>query len=97
MYIVIGGGVVGLHVAIALASQKGHPEIFVLEKEKFLGDHTSGRNSEVIHAGFAYPIGSNKAKWCVEGNKLTSKSRIKIVESGWWPLTKKRSQHSREP
>src|SRR3989338_256169 len=71
MYIVIGGGVVGLHVAIALASQKGHPEIFVLEKEKFLGDHTSGRNSEVIHAGFAYPIGSLKAKWCVEGNRFT--------------------------
>ncbi len=71
MYIIIGGGVVGLHVAIALAAKPGHPEIFVLEKEKFLGDHTSGRNSEVIHAGFAYPVGSNKAKWCVEGNALT--------------------------
>ncbi|MBI5299846.1 MAG: FAD-dependent oxidoreductase [Deltaproteobacteria bacterium] len=71
MYIVVGGGVVGLHVAIALASKPGHPEIFLLEKEQFLGDHTSGRNSEVIHAGFAYPIGSLKAKWCVEGNRLT--------------------------
>ncbi|OGQ05886.1 MAG: hypothetical protein A3F82_05875 [Deltaproteobacteria bacterium RIFCSPLOWO2_12_FULL_44_12] len=88
MYIVIGGGVVGLHVAIALASQKGHPEIFVLEKEKFLGDHTSGRNSEVIHAGFAYPIGSNKAKWCVEGNKLTyewlEKLKVAYKNCGKW-------------
>lgn len=71
MYVVIGGGVVGLHVAIALSRQPNHPEIFLLEKEKTLGDHTSGRNSEVIHAGFAYPTGSNKAKWCVEGNRLT--------------------------
>lgn len=71
MIIVVGGGVVGLHVAIALAGRKNHPEIFLLEKEKTLGDHTSGRNSEVIHAGFAYPIDSNKAKWCVEGNRLT--------------------------
>lgn len=71
MYVVIGGGVVGLHAAIALSGIPNHPEIFLLEKEKVLGDHTSGRNSEVIHAGFAYPIGSNKAKWCVEGNRLT--------------------------
>lgn len=71
MYVIIGGGVVGLHVAIALGAKPGHPEIFLLEKEKFLGDHTSGRNSEVIHAGFAYPAHSNKAKWCVEGNRLS--------------------------
>lgn len=60
-----------MHVAIALADKPGHPEIFLLEKEQFLGDHTSGRNSEVIHAGFAYPIGSLKAEWCVAGNRLT--------------------------
>ncbi|MBI4125749.1 MAG: NAD(P)/FAD-dependent oxidoreductase [Deltaproteobacteria bacterium] len=78
--LVIGGGVVGLHAAIALASQPGHPEIFLLEKEKFLGDHTSSRNSEVIHAGFAYPKDSNKAKWCVEGNRLTYQwlDRLKV-------------------
>lgn len=71
MYIVIGGGVIGLHCAIALASLKNRPEIFLLEKEEFLGDHTSSRNSEVIHAGFAYPPDSLKAKFCVEGNRLS--------------------------
>ncbi len=58
----------GLHVAIALAATPDHPDILVLEREQFLGDHTSGRNSQVIHAGFAYPIGSLKATLCVEGN-----------------------------
>lgn len=88
MYVVIGGGVVGLHTAIALASLPNHPEIFLFEKEKFLGDHTSGRNSEVIHAGFAYPVGSNKAKWCVEGNRLTyqwlDKLQVPYKKCGKW-------------
>lgn len=88
MYIVIGGGVVGLHAAIALSQKPGHPEIFLLEKEKFLGDHTSGRNSEVIHAGFAYPIASCKARWCVEGNLLTyqwlDKLKVPYKKCGKW-------------
>lgn len=80
MYVVIGGGVVGLHVAIALSQLKNHPEIFLLEKEPFLGDHTSSRNSEVIHAGFAYPVGSLKAQFCVEGNRLSYEwlERLKV-------------------
>lgn len=88
MYVVIGGGVVGVHAAIALASRPGHPEVFLLEKEKFLGDHTSSRNSEVIHAGFAYPAGSNKANWCVEGRRLTyewlNKLKVPYKKCGKW-------------
>lgn len=88
MVVVVGGGVVGLHAAIALASKPGHPEIFLLEKEKFLGDHTSSRNSEVIHAGFAYPQGSNKADWCVKGNRLTyqwlDKLKVPYKKCGKW-------------
>ncbi|MBI2345332.1 MAG: FAD-dependent oxidoreductase [Deltaproteobacteria bacterium] len=71
MIFIVGGGVVGLHVGIALAAQPNHPEIFIVEKEQFLGDHTSGRNSQVIHAGFAYPVGSLKARLCLEGNALS--------------------------
>lgn len=68
MIFIVGGGVVGLHVGIALAQQPNHPDILMCEQEPFLGDHTSGRNSQVIHAGFAYPVGSLKARLCVEGN-----------------------------
>jgi L-2-hydroxyglutarate oxidase LhgO len=66
--IVIGAGVVGLAVARALAL-KGR-EVFILERERNFGMHTSSRNSEVIHAGIHYPPNSLKAKLCVAGRDL---------------------------
>lgn len=63
--VVIGAGVVGLAVARALA-QSGR-EVLILEKNARIGEETSARNSEVIHAGIYYPKGSLKAKLCVEG------------------------------
>ena len=62
---VIGAGVVGLAVARALA--RAGREVTVLEAERAAGQHTSSRNSEVIHAGIYYPPGSLKARLCVEG------------------------------
>ncbi len=66
---VIGGGIVGCHIAYRLA-QEGK-EVFLLEKEKALGEHTSTRNSGVIHGGIYYPPGSLKARLCVRGRHLT--------------------------
>ena len=66
--VVIGAGVVGLAVARALALA-GH-ETLVLESESRIGSGISSRNSEVIHAGIYYPVGSLKAKFCVEGKNL---------------------------
>ncbi len=63
--VVIGAGVVGLAVARALA-QRGL-ETVVLERANRIGNGTSSRNSEVIHAGIYYPTGSLKARLCVEG------------------------------
>lgn len=65
---VIGGGVVGLAVARALAL--AGREVMVLEAEGAIGTGTSSRNSEVIHAGIYYPQGSLKATLCVEGKQL---------------------------
>jgi L-2-hydroxyglutarate oxidase LhgO len=66
---IIGGGIVGCHLAYRLA--KEGKEVFLLEKEKALGEHTSTRNSGVIHGGIYYPQGSLKAKLCVRGRHLT--------------------------
>jgi len=63
--VVVGAGVVGLAVARALARQGR--EVLVLETEGAIGEHTSSRNSEVIHAGIYYDAGSLKARLCVEG------------------------------
>src|SRR5262245_23350658 len=62
---VIGGGVVGLASARALADRGA--SVCVLESDTRLGHGTSTRNSGVIHAGLYYPEGSLKAQLCVEG------------------------------
>lgn len=65
--VVIGGGIVGCHVALQLAERKF--EVFLLEKHERLGMETSSRNSCVLHAGIYYPLESLKAQLCVEGNR----------------------------
>lgn len=65
--IVIGGGVVGS--AIAREFTRYQLKIAVLEKNEDVCYETSGRNSGVVHGGFAYDPGTLKAKLCVEGNR----------------------------
>ena len=63
--VVIGAGVVGLAIGreLALAGR----EVLVLEKNAAIGEETSSRSSEVIHAGIYYPRASLKARLCVRG------------------------------
>jgi D-amino-acid oxidase len=63
--VVIGAGIVGLAVGRALV-QAGR-EVVILERNTGIGEETSARNSEVIHAGMHYPPGSLKAELCVAG------------------------------
>lgn len=65
--VVIGAGVVGLACAAALAD--AGREVLVLERNHAIGEETSARNSEVIHAGIYYPRGSLKARLCVAGKQ----------------------------
>jgi L-2-hydroxyglutarate oxidase LhgO len=65
--VVVGAGVVGLAVARALALRG--QEVVVLDQGSVIGQETSSRNSEVIHAGIYYPAGSLKARLCVEGRR----------------------------
>ena len=66
--LVIGGGVVGSAVARELSMYD--LKIGVLEKNPDVCCETSGRNSAVVHGGFAYDTGTLKAKLCVEGNRM---------------------------
>ncbi len=65
---VIGAGVVGLAVAERLAAA-GSP-LIVIERNPTMGQETSSRNSEVIHAGIYYPQGSLKAELCRQGRSM---------------------------
>jgi len=62
---VIGGGVVGLACARALAESGA--AVCVVERESRPGRGMSTHNSGVIHAGIYYPTGSLKARLCLEG------------------------------
>jgi L-2-hydroxyglutarate oxidase LhgO len=60
-YTVIGGGIVGLAVARQLIHDRPGRTVVVLEKERQIATHQTGRNSGVVHAGIYYPPGSQKA------------------------------------
>ena len=66
---VVGGGLVGLSTAWALARRFPALRITVLEKEDQVAAHQSGRNSGVIHSGIYYTPGSLKAELCREGRQ----------------------------
>lgn len=66
---IIGGGIVGLATALALA-EAGRTSVIVLEAEGKLAQHQTGHNSGVIHSGLYYKPGSLKAKTCAEGLRL---------------------------
>ena len=83
---IIGGGVIGLSIGNALLESNPKLRVIVVEKEKKLGQHASGRNSGVIHAGFYYSPESLKAKFCREGNfelrNLCRRNEIPVLETG---------------
>lgn len=62
---VVGAGAVGLACAAGLAASG--LSVLVLEAAAMAGAGTSSRNSEVIHAGFYYPKGSQKHLLCIQG------------------------------
>ncbi|MBM7278953.1 NAD(P)/FAD-dependent oxidoreductase [Gordonia rubripertincta] len=69
--LVVGGGIVGLAVARAVAATGR--EVVVLEAADSVGTQTTSRSSEVIHAGIYYPEGSLKARLCVRGRELLTR------------------------
>ncbi len=67
-FVIVGGGIVGLTLALELRKRQPTASIVVLEKERSCGQHASGRNSGVLHAGFYYSADSLKARFTRDGN-----------------------------
>ena len=65
---IIGGGIVGLATARALAPRLGD-RLVVLEAEDRAAGHQTGNNSGVIHSGLYYRPGSAKAITCAAGRR----------------------------
>jgi (S)-2-hydroxyglutarate dehydrogenase len=68
-FVVLGGGIVGLTIARELKRRHPRARVVLLEKEERPGEHASGRNSGVLHAGFYYTAESLKARYSREGNR----------------------------
>ena len=84
--LIIGAGIVGLSIGIALLQSRPSLKILVTDKEPGPGQHASGRNSGVLHSGFYYSPDSLKARFCREGNvelrKLCIENEIPVLECG---------------
>lgn len=65
--LIIGGGAVGLGVALEITRRFPRQKLLLIEKEEGVARHQSGHNSGVIHSGVYYKPGSLKARLCVSG------------------------------
>ena len=68
-FLVVGGGIVGLTLALELKRRYGDCSVTLLEKEPACGLHASSRNSGVLHAGFYYTADTLKARLTLQGNR----------------------------
>lgn len=98
-FLIIGGGVVGLTIAHELSESFPAARIDLIEKERDVALHASGRNSGVIHAGFYYHADSHKAHFCVEGNKLLKqfcrRHGLVLNECGKWVVATNEAEADR--
>jgi L-2-hydroxyglutarate oxidase LhgO len=67
---IVGGGILGLASGRLLARERPDVEVVLIEKERELAQHQTGRNSGVVHAGLYYEPGSLKARLCRRGGEL---------------------------
>jgi len=69
-FAIVGGGIVGLSVGMALSERDPDARIVVIEKENHWAAHQTGHNSGVIHSGIYYKPSSYKARFAIEGSRL---------------------------
>jgi L-2-hydroxyglutarate oxidase len=84
--VVIGAGIVGLALADAWLARNPQDRVLIVDKEDKVGEHASGRNSGVLHAGFYYAPDTLKAQLTRRGNQqlreFCYERGVPILESG---------------
>jgi len=95
-FLVIGGGIMGLSIARELHKTFHGSKVILIEKEDHCGEHASGRNSGVLHAGFYYTADSLKARFTREGNRALTEycesHGLKINKCGKLVVTQNESE-----
>ena len=93
---VIGAGIVGLAMANRIRELHPTATIAVFDKEDSVGQHASGRNSGVLHAGFYYSPDTLKAELTRDGNQMLrdfcKQENIAIKETGKVVVTQNEAQ-----
>ncbi|MEO5366894.1 MAG: FAD-dependent oxidoreductase [Magnetococcus sp. WYHC-3] len=84
--LVIGGGVVGLALALEAKRRQPRQRVVLLEAESACGRHASGRNSGILHAGIYYSAQSGKGRTAQTGNRMMTEycraRGLPLLESG---------------
>ena len=97
--LIIGAGVVGLGIGVALLRSNPSLKVSILESEPKLALHGSGRNSGVLHAGFYYSPDSLKAQLTRRGNELLRQlchdENVSVRECGKVVVTKNSDENRR--
>lgn len=93
---VIGAGIVGLAMANRVRELHPSVKIVVFDKEDSVGQHASGRNSGVLHAGFYYSPDTLKAELTRDGNQMLRdfcrQENIAVKETGKVVVTQNSGQ-----
>ena len=79
-FLIIGTGIIDISIVREIKKKYPGSSITILEKEADVAYHSSGRNIEVLHAGFYYTADSDslKAKFCNDGNKNGILNQISV-------------------
>lgn len=97
-YLIIGAGIIGINIALAIKNKYKNASIIILEKEKSPALHGSGRNSGVLHSGLYYKKNSLKARFSRIGNIAMSeyceKKHLNINKCGKVVVAKNESELS---
>ena len=66
--VIIGAGISGTSLAFELSKYQGN--VLLLEKNNDVADETTKANSAIIHAGYDPTVGTDMARYNVEGCKI---------------------------